>query len=296
MTAGTAVALRAIEAGAGPGARDQVDDAVRSDLANAAVAGDYVEAALGVEREGAGTEEGGLQGGPAVARISGLAGSREGADGAIGSDLTDAIAAGVAHIEVPGGIEDGSSHAVEGRVDGGASVAAGKWTGGGVAEGAAGLAQGNGLPVSGHGGDDAFGRDSAHAGVAEIGDVKRAGFVEGELCGVAELRAGGGCAVTGKCAGQEGRRLENVSDAGAGAGDGGDGSIEGDFPHAVVARIGDVDCAVGGNGDGTGSVQLGGGRRTSVAAEARRRRCRRCVVAVPLAAILSTVWPSHSVR
>ena len=78
---GTAVALRAIEADASPGARHQMDDAVRSDLANAAVAGDYVEAALRVQREGPGTEESGLQGGPAIARVSGLAGSGEGADG-----------------------------------------------------------------------------------------------------------------------------------------------------------------------------------------------------------------------
>ena len=44
---------------------------------------------------------------------------------------------------------------------------------------------------------------------------------------------------------------------------------EGNFPHAVVARVGDVDGAVGGNRDGTGSVQLSGGRRTSIAAESR---------------------------
>src|ERR1039457_4373958 len=62
-------------------------------------------------------------------------------------------------------------------------------------------------------------------------------------------------------------RQEDISDAGAGTGNRGDGPIQGNFPHAVVARVSDVDGAVGGNRDRTGPIQLSSSRRTSVAAE-----------------------------
>src|ERR1019366_9882948 len=120
----TTVALRAIEARASPGTRNQMDGPVRSDFANAAVACDYIEVALWVHRERPCTEKSCLQRGPAITRISGLAGSCKWADDPIESDLTDAISSRAAHIQVPRGIENGSPYPVDCRVDGWASVAA----------------------------------------------------------------------------------------------------------------------------------------------------------------------------
>src|SRR5450432_1901353 len=63
-----AVALRAIESGASPDTRNRMDGPVRRDLAHTAVAGDYIEVALRVQREGPGTEKSSLQGRPAITR------------------------------------------------------------------------------------------------------------------------------------------------------------------------------------------------------------------------------------
>ena len=108
-----------------------------------------------------------------------------------------------------------------------------------------------------HGGDFAVGRHFAHAVAFEFRDIEVAGGIHGHVAGGEQLGAGGRAAVAGGAFGCR-------------AGDGGDGAIGADPPHAVVAQVGNVQVSREIHGQAVRKVELGGGGRAAIAAEAGR--------------------------
>ena len=162
----------------------------------------------------------------AIAAQAGDADAGEGGDPAVRRYLAHAVAFELGDIEVAGGVEREVARRHELGVGGRAAIAERTFA-----------------ARAGEGRDRAVRRYFAHAVVAEVRDVEVAGGVEREAVGLIEPRAQGRPAI--------------AAQAGPpGAGDGGDPAVPGHLADAVVFGIGDVDVALGVDGDALGEAQL----------------------------------------
>ena len=235
---GAAVAGEAAFAGAG----DVVDEAgfevELEDLI--AFAGGEPEVAVLVEVEGAGAFQRGACDGGAIGGGAGGAGAGEGGDEAsFHVDLADDVVADVADVEVTFGAELDAVGLVELGVFGRAAVTCVAFFAG-----------------AGEGGEDAgFHVDLANGIVDHVDDEHVALGIEAEFVGFAEGGGRGGAAVAGE------------ADL-AGACDGGDDAVGGDFADALAGVFAVVVGAVGAADDAEGVVEVGFEGGAAVAGEA----------------------------
>ncbi len=177
--------------------------------------------------------------GTVVARESGLAGARDGADPARGIDDAEGMSAALADIEVAARVHGHRARVHEGLGERDAAVL---W-----------YALG---PVAGDGGDDpgrkVHGADPAVVEVAHVEDAPP----EREREDAAELRIQRRPAVTTEALQPGARDARDHTRA------------EVDLPHAVVEGVGDVKRSVGPQGQMVRSVKAGSGRGTTIAGEA----------------------------